>query len=142
MFRLDAAAKSPGAPPWLSLRFRWCAALVLVLPIAAIRTARSGEPGRESLTLLYDKATLPPPAAMHRPDLPAAFSRSVPSTIADLKSMQKQIEAVVARVSPAVVSVEVGNGTGSGVVISEDGLVLTAGHVCGEPNRRAGFTFP
>jgi serine protease Do len=56
--------------------------------------------------------------------------------------MEKHVEGLIARVSPAVVAVEVGSGSGSGVVISEDGLVLTAGHVCGSPNRPVRFTFP
>jgi serine protease Do len=38
--------------------------------------------------------------------------------------------------------VEVGSGSGSGVIISADGLVLTAGHVCGMPDRKVTFTFP
>jgi serine protease Do len=38
--------------------------------------------------------------------------------------------------------VEIGNGSGSGVVISADGLVLTAGHVVDTPHRDVRFTFP
>jgi serine protease Do len=56
--------------------------------------------------------------------------------------MERHVKALVARVSPAVVAVEVGSGSGSGVVISADGLVLTAGHVCGVVNRNVRFTFP
>jgi serine protease Do len=56
--------------------------------------------------------------------------------------MEKHVRALAHRVTPAVVAVEVGFGTGSGVVISADGLVLTAGHVAGRPNREARFTFP
>jgi serine protease Do len=56
--------------------------------------------------------------------------------------MERHVKALVARVSSAVVAVEIGTGSGSGVVISADGLVLTAGHVCGEPDRPAYFTFP
>jgi serine protease Do len=44
--------------------------------------------------------------------------------------------------SPAVVAVQVGGASGSGVVISQDGVVLTAAHVCDEPNRDVRFTFP
>ena len=40
-----------------------------------------------------------------------------------------------------MVALEVGFGSGSGVIISEDGLVLTAGHVCGRPGRSVRFTF-
>jgi serine protease Do len=56
--------------------------------------------------------------------------------------MERHVKALAARVSPAVVEVQVGNGSGSGVVISADGLVLTAGHVCGGPDRNVRFTFP
>ena len=52
------------------------------------------------------------------------------------------MKALAARVSPAVVAVEVGSGSGSGVIISADGLVLTAGHVCSGPDRDVSFTFP
>jgi serine protease Do len=41
-----------------------------------------------------------------------------------------------------VVEVEVGNASGSGVVISDDGLVLTAGHVGAWAGHPVKFTFP
>lgn len=84
----------------------------------------------------------PKPAVAYRKELPAAFTKATPTSIADLTVMQRQVESIVKRVSPAVVSVEIGFGTGSGVIISADGLVLTAGHVCGRPNRKVQFTFP
>jgi serine protease Do len=56
--------------------------------------------------------------------------------------MERHVKALAARVSPTVVAVEVGSGSGSGVIISADGLVLTAGHVCGAPDRDVSFTFP
>jgi serine protease Do len=56
--------------------------------------------------------------------------------------MERHVKALAARVSPTVVAVEVGSGRGSGVIISADGLVLTAGHVCGAPDRDVSFTFP
>ena len=84
----------------------------------------------------------PQPAAARRADLPAAFTKIAPTSVADLRAIERHVEALAARVSPAVVEVEVGIGSGSGVVISADGLVLTAGHVCGRPNRYVRFTFP
>jgi serine protease Do len=85
---------------------------------------------------------MPTPTPARRADLPTAFNLSVPTSLADLKSMQRHVEALTKRVSPAVVAVGVGNGSGSGVVITADGLVLTAGHVCGKPDRNVRFTFP
>jgi serine protease Do len=74
--------------------------------------------------------------------LPAAFAKTVPTSTPDLKSIETHVESLIARVTPAVVAVEVGGASGSGVVITADGLVLTAGHVCGGANRAVRFTFP
>jgi serine protease Do len=84
----------------------------------------------------------PKSAAAFRNQWSPAFSKPVPTSIADLRSIEKHVESLLARISPSVVAVEVGYGSGSGVVISEDGLVLTAGHVCGSPNRSVRFMFP
>ena len=84
----------------------------------------------------------PKPTPVHRADPPTAFIGNAPASLADLKAIERHVKALAARVSPAVVAVEVGNGSGSGVVISADGLVLTAGHVCGRPDRNVRFTFP
>jgi serine protease Do len=82
------------------------------------------------------------PAPARRQELPAAFSKPVPTSLADLRAIEQQVKKLVPQVSPAVVAVEVGYGSGSGVVISADGLVLSAGHVCGRPHRDVLFTFP
>jgi serine protease Do len=56
--------------------------------------------------------------------------------------MQRHVESLVRRVSPAVVGVRVGLSAGSAVVVTSDGFVLCAAHVCGAPNRDVTFTFP
>jgi serine protease Do len=84
----------------------------------------------------------PQPAIVKLKDLPRAFRKDTPASLAELKSFEQHVKKIVAQVSPAVVAVEVGGGSGSGVVISEDGIVLSAAHVCGEPNRDVLFTFP
>ncbi len=91
--------------------------------------------------------SFPPPSAL-RParvslrDLPEAFSKPAPSSLADLRDIQARVAALVPMISPAVVAVETGSFSGSGVVISEDGLVLTAGHVGYKAGRKVTFTFP
>lgn len=53
------------------------------------------------------------------------------TSLADLKAVQKKVEAVAKKVMPATVSLfSAKNGaSGSGVIVSESGLILTAGHV-------------
>jgi serine protease Do len=82
------------------------------------------------------------PQAGERTELPPAFQKPVPESIADLKAMEERLTSLIARVAPAVVGVSVGGATGSGVVISTNGLVLTAAHVCREPGRSVRFEFP
>ncbi len=92
----------------------------------------------------------PPVAALSVPErlvpstetaAPAVFGKQIPESLKDLASMQRHIRMLVKRVSPAVVGVEVGGASGSGVVISADGIVLTAAHVCGRAGRPVKFLF-
>ena len=115
----------------------------------------SDEPDRASSPDVPETPAAPPlsppeksPSAAARPapgpreDLAGVFAKEAPATLEDLRSIETRVENLVARVSAAVVAVEVGGASGSGVVISEDGLVLSAAHVCGEPNRNVRFRFP
>lgn len=67
--------------------------------------------------------------------LPPVFLKKAPESVAELKAIQEQVEKVVVRVMPAVVCVRIGGSVGSGVIVTKDGYVLTAGHVSGEPDR-------
>ena len=120
-------------------------------PVVPLDSAQTNRPGRSVKIWPRETApdtnalavpAVPKPTPARRADLPTAFIGNAPSSLADLRAIERHVKALVARVSPAVVAVEVGNGSGSGVVISADGLVLTAGHVCGEPDRTVRFTFP
>lgn len=68
------------------------------------------------------------------PELQRIFDEGSPNSVADLKAMQDHLVKLTKKVMPAVVGVRVGNASGSGVIISEDGYVLTAGHVVQRPN--------
>ena len=75
-----------------------------------------------------------PVASTAKPLTLAALAKPLsakPESIADLTAIEGRVEQVAARVLPAVVGVSVGNGQGSGVIISPDGYVLTAAHVSG-----------
>jgi len=71
---------------------------------------------------------------------PPALARSGARTadeLADLARFQERIDAVLARALPATVGVRVGRTSGSGVIVSADGLVLSAAHVAGAAGRPA-----
>lgn len=75
-------------------------------------------------------------------ELPQVFRKTTPTSVDDLKAIEKHVKALIPRLSRATVAVQIGSATGSGVVISDDGLVLTAAHVCGATNREVRFSFP
>src|SRR5262245_58100632 len=79
------------------------------------------------------KAALPP--------LPAALERATPASLDDLRAIQKQVTKVLEKVLPCTVCVLVGGGSGSGVIISEDGFILTAGHVSGKAGQNVQVIF-
>jgi len=52
-----------------------------------------------------------------------------PEDLEDLKALQNRVKKVVDKCTPCTVAILIGFGAGSGVIVSEDGLVLTAAHV-------------
>jgi serine protease Do len=59
--------------------------------------------------------------------------------LAGFQALETQIKAVVDKVLPAVVGIQIGANAGSGVIVSEDGIVMTAGHVVGKPGQSVTF---
>jgi serine protease Do len=56
---------------------------------------------------------------------------TTPAVVQDLGAGERSLINIVQRVSPAVVGVRTNSGAGSGVIIRQDGLILTNAHVVG-----------
>lgn len=75
-------------------------------------------------------------------EIEAVRKKPYPEGLEDLRIVQLAVQRVLVTALPATVGVELGEWSGSGVVVSAEGLVLTAGHVVGEPDQQAEFIFP
>ncbi|MBJ7396952.1 MAG: trypsin-like peptidase domain-containing protein [Akkermansiaceae bacterium] len=62
---------------------------------------------------------------------------SAPESRKDLETIQKSVERVIPQARAATVCIEIDEGSGTGVIVSEDGLVLTAAHVATRVNKKA-----
>ncbi len=60
----------------------------------------------------------------------------------ELRTMQEHMQRLSKKVIPAVVGIRLKNGMGSGVIISADGYILSAGHVTGRSNKPATVFLP
>jgi serine protease Do len=82
------------------------------------------------------------PAVAPPPETAAVLAARSPQNAVDLRMIQTQLQRVIKQALPATVGVEVHNAAGSGVIVSKDGLVLTAAHVIGKSGRRAKVDLP
>jgi serine protease Do len=114
----------------LRLRPRWQSALALAPLLTALwcLTARADD-------VRVNKSPAPDM------QLPAAFAKPVPETVEDLKQIQAHVKTLIDKVMPAVVNIKAGPAQGSGIVVTEDGFVLTAGHVSRNPGNPCTVTF-
>ena len=71
-----------------------------------------------------------------------AWKKKSPSDITDLLSIQKRLRELLPEAKKALVSIEAGDGAGSGVIVSKDGLVLTAAHVTGKTGKKMQVRLP
>jgi len=75
-----------------------------------------------------------------KPDLAGVLDKAAPESVEDLKVIQEQVKKVLEKVMPCTVNVKANGGQGSGVIVSEDGLVLTAAHVSGKADQNITIT--
>jgi len=88
----------------------WIAALMLALGL--LITAGQNRAARAQPPVKWDTARV-----------------TEPEDPEELKALQERVKQVVEKCTPATVAIVIGFGAGSGVIVSEDGLVLTAAHV-------------
>jgi serine protease Do len=74
--------------------------------------------------------------------IPAVFDKAAPESVEDLKAIQAHVRKVLDKVIPCTVGVRIGAAQGSGVIVSKDGYVLTAGHVSGTPGKDCTLVLP
>jgi len=72
---------------------------------------------------------------------PPAFSKPAPGGVEDIREMEAALTRLAEQAIASTVGIQVGSNHGSGVVISEDGYVLTAAHVADRPGRDAIIRF-
>lgn len=92
-------------------------------------------PGQELLPAKMENAAATSPGIPLEVPLPAVFSKSVPTSVDDLREIQNHVTGLVPQLSDSVVNLRVGRAQGTGVIVSPDGLVLSAAHVTGPPGQ-------
>ncbi len=83
--------------------------------------------------LLLCTALLLAPYRLCAEDTPPPLS-AVPSNLAEMRQLEQRFGAVADKVLGCTVGIRNGSSSGSGVIVSEDGYVLTAGHVIRDAN--------
>jgi serine protease Do len=94
---------------------------------------------RNLLSLLLCLLVMPALAEMPAPTTSPTHTLT-PQNVEDLRHIEAQVREVAHACRDATVSIVMLGGSGSGVIVSKDGYILSAGHVVVEPGRTARVT--
>lgn len=72
--------------------------------------------------------------------LPRPRTVMTPKDRQDLLDLEERVTRLIPKILPSTVAIRVGTSQGTGVIVSKDGYVLTAGHVAEKPGSAATFT--
>ncbi len=98
--------------------------------------------GREGADHKFGGSTATDNSLLLFREIPPATRKSVPQNLDDLRAIEHRIEALLPSILNSVVAVTIGASSGSGVIVSPDGYVLTAAHVSDRAGRDARFVLP
>ncbi len=82
-----------------------------------------------------DQSTKAESTAPAAPSVPSVFRKAVPQSLDDARQIEQHVTKLIEQCRKSTVGLRVGRAYGTGVIVSEDGLVLTAGHVISRPGR-------
>ena len=82
------------------------------------------------------------PALSKKVNSARSWDKIIPESKEDLLSIQAKLKTTLKKAKGAVVAIQSGGGSGSGVIVSKDGLVLTAGHISGRAGRSVKIVLP
>jgi serine protease Do len=74
--------------------------------------------------------------------LPPVFDKTVPENKQDLLAIQGHVQGLLKKTRRATVGLMIGGAQGSGIIITKDGKILTAGHVSGRSGRNVEVSMP
>lgn len=93
-------------------------------------------PAQDAESSVTEATNASPSESLEKVPLPEAFSKSVPTSLTDLRDIQNHVTGLIPQLTDSVVNLRIGRAQGTGVIVSADGLVLSAAHVTGPPGRR------
>lgn len=115
----------------------WAVAIAL-----SLSSFTAADPGVETTTLPAVATGAATYEGVTTERMKKIFNGSAPRNVTELKVMQGHMQRLAKKVIASTVAVRLGPAHGSGVIVTEDGYVLTAAHVAGRPGARATIIMP